>query len=269
VAEEFSVRFDSQSGKVFPTMTPAQHQQFADALLARPLPDVERVSLEIPTPDGPISVEVAKQFVMDSITRPSGSFSVHGVSADGVYVPLTTSAHVEGDKSYVEGMYRVLLALYRLAGPDTPALTNNLTQWANADFLSALFSLGENSPLKLSDGRSVMPSGGGAIEMHLTRLADGSYEFKWASKSDPLETIQRIETREGEEELYTFPLDREQSYALVSTQVDLRFGKEGKEERKIIQPIDIRYHVVEKRPGWRGVWTKVSGSPGMRAQMGA
>jgi hypothetical protein len=241
VSENFGVHYDPQRREASPVMTPARHKEFIDLLLAESMPAVVEEQREIATPDGPLSIVVGHQFIVDGIVRQCSSFSVRGIGVDGSYVPYTSSASVPGDDSHVEGIDRALPVLYRLAGPHTPALTSYLSQIVGCDFVMALHRLGRNSPLKLSDG-SPATLASAVTKADVTRMADGSYRLDLTVLADKLSSVLSVPDPEN---FSMVSLDEQQSYASVSYTVQLRIGQEGEQRHEKTRPVDLRFRLYE------------------------
>ncbi len=161
VLEQFGVHYDAVRGKASLAMTPRQHQDFATAFLREDMTVNRLAYRQIACPGGPLSIGVAEQFLLDAIDRPTTRFSVAGVDRLGHYMPYTSSAPAPGEETHVPGADRALAAVSQVAGSDTVALSIYFTQAIAADFQRALFALGPQAPIKLDDGRPVLPGGEG------------------------------------------------------------------------------------------------------------
>lgn len=247
VIDVFGVDYDPQSGIASTAaMSKEQHAELSRELVAESMPsatkEIRSVPLEANAPLA-VDIEVDRQFILDGYDRPSVSFSAQGVSADGIYVPCVASTPCRGDTSHTQGMDRALLALHRVAGPDTAALTGYMSQIASIEAVLAFARMGRKSPLRLLNGDVVQLGDGGATETHVRRLADGSYELDqtviWKPKMEGVLAIDSLG------DAYSVALDLKQSHMALSYTVRLRIDADGKQTRQIAGPVDLRYSMRE------------------------
>jgi hypothetical protein len=248
IAELFGVVCDSdcQEGRI--AMDMKQYEIF-EQCLADPIPLKRIVPVIIDAntdPDtgavaGQRVVNVDMQFVRDAIERTSARFSVSGVDHEGRPVAYRTSDPAPSEDTHVPGIKRGLLALHRLAGPDTAQLSNYMTQIPGAGFLRALMECGSRSPIKLDDGRVVIPGGGGETRVDVIRHADGSYLLATRVTIDEMRTCTVFDedgTAEG------LKLDPARSYASVSYETRLRFLPDGVQTIEMTAPVTLQYRLV-------------------------
>ncbi|AOB33017.1 hypothetical protein AKI39_23120 [Bordetella sp. H567] len=238
VLEQFGVHYDAVLGQASLAMTPTQQRDFARELLRKDMTVNRLAYRQVASPDGPLTIDVAEQFLLDAIDRPTTRFSVMGIDRRGQYLPYTSSAPVPGEDSHVPGADRALAAVSQVAGADTVALSIYFTQAIAGDCQVALYALGPAAPIKLDDGRPVLPGGGGSVCTDVTRLADGSYVLRICVAWDHQDSV-TLFTGSG------VKLDAEQSYASLAFDLRMAPTPEGRWHREIISPISARYHLVE------------------------
>ncbi|OZI62883.1 hypothetical protein [Bordetella genomosp. 11] len=235
--EHFGVRYDAASARAELVMAPAQLHAFAQELLRREMTVPALASLQIPGPDGPVAIDLDRQFVLDGIDRPTIVFSVTGVDRLGHYIPYTSSPRVPGGEASSEGVERALLAFHRLAGPDMPMLSTYMVQTVVAELLKGLWVLGPQAPIKLDDGSPVLPGGPGLIRTDLARLADGSYRLRIAVAWNELVSVCGFAGKGTK-------MDVAQSYAYMACDLHLTPAPEGGWHREVTRPAEVGYRFV-------------------------
>ncbi|ARP83990.1 hypothetical protein CAL12_26365 [Bordetella genomosp. 8] len=239
VADHFGVKYDPARGRCALLMSRAQHERFAAELLNGDLAPRTLTQYEIAGPAGPTVVEIDEQLRVDGIMRVSAQFSVTGVDRQGNYIPYTTSSAHAGEDSHVPGVERGLLALRRLAGPDTAALTTYLTQTAAAGFLCGLHALGDTGPVRMDDGVAVLPGGMAYMRTDIKRMADGSYTLRINPYWYRLDTATAFDGS-------AIRLDPVRSFASLASDVRLVPAAQGAWRQEVIGPLTIRHHLVRR-----------------------
>ncbi|OZI20830.1 hypothetical protein CAL26_25520 [Bordetella genomosp. 9] len=239
VADHFGVKYDPARGRCALLMSRAQHERFAAELLNGDLAPRTLTQYEIAGPAGPTVVEIDEQLRVDGIMRVSAQFSVTGVDRLGNYIPYTTSSAHAGEDSHVPGVERGLLALRRLAGPDTAALTTYLTQTAAAGFICGLHALGESGPVRMDDGVAVLPGGMAYMRTDIKRMADGSYTVRINPYWYRLDTATAFDGS-------AIRLDPVRSFASMASDVRLTPAAQGAWRQEVIGPLMIRHHLVRR-----------------------
>ncbi|CAM3715605.1 hypothetical protein BOFL111202_19660 [Bordetella flabilis] len=245
VAELFGVVCDSDCQEGRMAMDPEQYTVF-EQCLTEPIPikRIVPVTIDVGTDPGAGQrvVGVDTQFMRDAIQRTSAWFSVSGVDHGGHPVPYSTSDSAPSEDTHVAGIKRGLLALHRLAGPDTAQLSNYMTQIPGAGFLAALMVCAHRSPIKLADGRVVMPGGGGETHVDITRHADGSYRLATTITISEMRTCAVFD---GDGRAEGMKLDPAKSYASVSYETRLRFSPNGTQTIEMTAPVTLQYRLAQ------------------------
>ncbi|ARP92148.1 hypothetical protein CAL14_19215 [Bordetella genomosp. 9] len=245
VAEQFGVRYDAAAGRADLVLTGDQHRRLAEFMLNTPMPPVKPVRRSLATADGPQEIELDRQLALDGIDRRSAGFSVCGVDPSGRYVPYTSSrpapAAAGGDAaSEVAGLYRALLALQRLAGPDTLALSAFATQSIGNMLYGAFAALRDESPVRLSDGRAVLLGGGAETHADVRRYADGSYSIGLNVTWEPLTSVAAW----NGDDLEGVLLDGSRSRGAVFCEMRLTRDASGEWTRELLRPLELHYHLA-------------------------
>ncbi|WP_156770323.1 hypothetical protein [Bordetella bronchialis] len=238
IAGQFGVYHDPRGGQAGLVMSPAQQDVFARLLLDDELAPDRIVDYSVSTAAGTVIVPIDAQLLMDGIQRTGSRFSVSGVDRDGRYVAYTDCTPLAGETSHVPGVERALLALHRLAGPDTPMLTTYLTQTASAGFMFGLSALGEQGPIRMDDGLAVMPGGLARTHADIRRMADGSYVLR----INPV--WYRLDTATASDGSSAVKLDPRRSFASLACDVRLSRGPDSRWRPDVVSPLMIRCHMV-------------------------
>jgi hypothetical protein len=244
VGELFGVMCDSDGQEGRMAMGPEQYKIF-EQCLTEPIPIKRIVPVTIDAETGhdaePRVIGVDTQFARDAIDRSSTWFSVSGVDREGRPMAYSTSDRAPSEDTHVAGIKRGLLALYRLAGPDTAQLSNYMTQIPGAGFLAALMVCAHRSPIRLADGRVAMPGGGGETQVDIMRHADGSYRLATTITISEMRTC-AVFDEDGKAE--GMKLDPAKSYASVSYETRLRFSPNGTQTIEMTTPVTLQYRLA-------------------------
>jgi hypothetical protein len=156
-----------------------------------------------------LEMPVSKAFVCDAIERSCVSFCASGVAADGRVAHAQLKAETTDKEERAHAVDAALAALAGLAGiRDAGKLTGLLNQCLCTPMLLVLHESGESSPLRLPNGRPVIPGGSGKVHVDLVRLPIGAYHLDVSITCHSL-SVDSWRDRDGE--MQPLRLDRRNS----------------------------------------------------------
>jgi hypothetical protein len=136
-------------------------------------------------------LSLGRQFRVDAIDRPSVSFTVSGVSANGSHVHCGFPAEFAGSPR-TAALRAGVGALYQLAREHTELLTRIMTQQTSGALCAGLQQLGAESPIRTPDGVAFIPGGSASLHFDVVRRPDGCFRIDAAILFARLESGTRV-----------------------------------------------------------------------------
>jgi hypothetical protein len=181
----FGYAMDSESAKGVQTIRPRfsrvpgpRQEAILRSELCR-VPEPQRLlPLQIRNAAGAVqTLSFGRQFIADAIERPSVSFSVSGVAADGTAVMYCRCAPGLSGALRAVALLDGISALHRLAGDYAELLTRIMTQQTSGALCAALQQLGAESPIRMADGVALIPGGSASLHFDVVRRPDGCFRI--------------------------------------------------------------------------------------------
>ncbi len=235
---QYEVSYDPKTEKAAVLVTDSVRAKFVSALENLPPPNADRTTV-IPLPVRGVdeTFSVNEQFVTDGIVRPSVSLSVRGAAADGQPIHYAWPDQVpDGKRRDVMG--HALHALVRVAGAAAAEpLTRLMNQRVGSAWLKGLNDMGEGSPFKLDDGRSIGVVGAGGVAFDLAKNEDGSFRIEAAVKFDNLKNG-LVMKPDGDSE----PVGMKSESSWAETRFTWNVSPDGQQIKMVELPA-FRYHL--------------------------
>lgn len=137
------------------------------------------------------TLSLGRQFHADAIDRPSVSFSVGGVSADGSPVYFAFPSGLAGSLR-TAALQAGVWALCRVAGEYAELLTRIMTQQTSGALCAGLQQLGAESPIRMADGVAFIPGGAASLHFDVVRRPDGCFRIDATIQFARLESGTRV-----------------------------------------------------------------------------
>ena len=172
-------------------------QAFSEQLSQTPDPE-QHPSEVIATPAG--DVTVSRRFMNDSLTRPSVS-----VSIGHLHYGESNPAHASPDE---QAQKAALGAIASELGASMDPLSRLMNQQTAAAISVALMTLGNDSPLRMTDGTPLCPSGTGTLHFDIEKQTDGTFRLDVTFKQTGIEAM----TKFGDDGASSLAMDSARSH---------------------------------------------------------
>lgn len=186
---QYEVAYDPQKKEAAVLTTDSARACLAPGLVKTPDPSAHiREEVTLPVGGAQKTFAVSRQFIADTVTRPSATFSVRGTGADGQLLSFTWPNYAGMDGETRKRLVgEAMDVLDQVAGPALEALTRMLNQQIYAGLLESVPKLGLDGPFRLEDG-SVCTGPGGGQELHydVVRDADGEFTIEFRARISPV-----------------------------------------------------------------------------------